>query len=358
METNTALNPLKTVKSLNELPMPENVTDVSKQLFSVKTANDWIDQAKDRPIPKKLFGPLWFEGEICILFADTNLGKSILAVQMAAIITGGKSLPVFEFEAEAQKVLYFDFELSDKQFELRYSSEYENHYLFSDMFFRIEINPAADIPTDQAFEDYLTTQIDEVVSRTEAKIIIIDNITYLKSENEKSKNALPLMKALKSMKSKHGLSVLILAHTPKRDLSKPLSRNDLAGSKMLINFCDSSFTIGESFNDKSLRYIKQIKSRASEIIFDSDNVPSFIIEKPDNFLRFSFVRYSTEAEHLKPYNKKQKEDRDEAIKELHAEGKSYREIGLTMGISQTTAMRILKKQKEECYTLQSYNIDN
>ncbi len=53
----------------------------SKGLFTVKTGNRWIEQAKTRPIPKMLFGEFWFEGEICILFADTNLGKSILAVR-------------------------------------------------------------------------------------------------------------------------------------------------------------------------------------------------------------------------------------------------------------------------------------
>ena len=44
------------------------------------------------------------------------------------------------------------------------------------------------------------------------------------------------LKYLKKLKSKHGLSILALAHTPKRDATKPLGRNDLQGSKMLINF--------------------------------------------------------------------------------------------------------------------------
>ena len=51
---------------------------------------------------------------------------------------------------------------------------------------------------------------------------------------------------MKALKSKYGLSILVLAHTPKRDSGKPLGRNDLQGSKMIINFCDSAFAIGES----------------------------------------------------------------------------------------------------------------
>lgn len=53
------------------------------------------------------------------------------------------------------------------------------------------------------------------------------------------------MKQLKTLKNKYDLSLLILAHTPKRDLSKQLTRNDLQGSKMLINFCDSCFAIAK-----------------------------------------------------------------------------------------------------------------
>jgi hypothetical protein len=45
---------------------------------------------------------------------------------------------------------------------------------------------------------------------------------------------------------------------------RPLSANDLQGSKMLINFCDSAFAIGKSSNDKDLRYLKQIKQRSKE----------------------------------------------------------------------------------------------
>lgn len=40
-----------------------------------------------------------------------------------------------------QSVLYFDFELSDKQFQNRYSKDYEDNYIFDDNFLRVEINP-------------------------------------------------------------------------------------------------------------------------------------------------------------------------------------------------------------------------
>jgi len=64
-------------------------------IFQVKTAQQWIEEAKLRPIPKMLFDVFWFEGEICILFADTNLGKSILGVQIGNSISKGEAIRGF-----------------------------------------------------------------------------------------------------------------------------------------------------------------------------------------------------------------------------------------------------------------------
>ena len=324
-----------------------NEAKESKGLFTVKTASRWIEQAKTRPIPKMLFGEFWFEGELCILFADTNLGKSILAVQIGNSISKGEQIRGFKLETSKQPILYFDFELSDKQFENRYSEKFEKHYNFDNNFIRVEINPDATIPETQTFEDYLNHSLERSIIETGAKVLIIDNLTYLKNETEKAKDALPLMKHLKALKNKYGLSILALAHTPKRDLSKPITRNDLQGSKMLINFCDSSFSIGESHSDKNLRYLKQIKQRNTEQIYDAENVCVCQIDKPLNFLLFEFVNFGKEWEHLKQHTEKDKENLNEKVIELNQQGRSLREIAAELGISHMKVSRILK----ECNTM-------
>ncbi len=314
----------------------------SKGLFIVKTANRWIEQAKTRPIPEMLFGEFWFEGELCILFADTNLGKSILAVQIGNSISKGEQILGFKLETPKQPILYFDFELSDKQFENRYSIKFEQHYNFDNNFMRVEINPDATIPENQTFEEYLNHSLELSIIETGAKVLIIDNLTYLKNETEKAKNALPLIKGLKELKTKYGLSILALAHTPKRDLSKPITQNDLQGSKMLINFCDSSFSIGESHSDKNSRYLKQIKQRNTEQIYDAENVCVCQIDKPFNFLLFEFVNFGKEWEHLKQHTEKDKENLNEKVNTLKQQGRSFREIAAELGISHMKVSRILK----------------
>src|ERR1700749_2525041 len=51
----------------------------SHRLFTVERGNRWMELARREPEAKMLFGELWHQGELCMLFADTNIGKSILA---------------------------------------------------------------------------------------------------------------------------------------------------------------------------------------------------------------------------------------------------------------------------------------
>jgi len=296
-----------------------------------KPANQWMEEAKLRPIPKQLYKELWHEGEICILFASSGLGKSVLAVQIGNNISS------------EQIVLYFDFELSDKQFEHRYSEKFNNHYLFNENFIRIELNPDADKPEKQTEEEFLINSIERCIENTGAKILIIDNITYLRSDNERAKDALPLMKKLKSLKKKYDLSILVLAHTPKRDASKPITKNDLSGSIMLINFCDSAFAIGAGTSDPSIRYVKQIKERFTENIYGEDNVMVFQIEKPNNFLQFTFLDYGKECNYLRNVSESEKRVIKEMVPQRRREGKSYSEIAKEFNISKSTVSRIINK---------------
>lgn len=313
-------------------------------LLITKPANQWIKESRTRPKPKKLFSEFWYENEVCILFSDTNTGKSILSVQIADSISRGLSIQGFQLEAEPQPVLLCDFELSDKQFETRYSNNYQNHYSFSDNLKRIEINPDAEILQGQTFEEYLFSSLQETIKQTGAKVLIVDNLTYLRTATETAKDALPLMKELKRLKAKYNLSILALAHTPKRDFSKPITRNDLQGSKMLINFCDSAFAIGESSEDKGLRYLKQIKSRNSELIYDADNVCLCQLSKPDNFLMFELIGFGSEREHLRQQSDNDRETLKEKVISLAQQGKSFREIGRELGISHMKASRLIKQQ--------------
>lgn len=324
----------------------EAKTEDVNNLLLVRSVNQCINDAKSRPIPKMLFSEFWHEEELCILFADTNLGKSILAVQIANSISNGEAIRGFKLEAQKQVVMYFDFEMSDKQFEKRYSINYANHYIFDNNFLRIEINP--DCTDFNDFEKALFEAIENNIVLYDAKILIIDNLTYLKTQaTETAKEALPLMKRLKELKIKHNLSILALAHTPKRNLINPITKNDLAGSKHLSNFADSIFAIGESSKDKSLRYLKQVKARATEVIYDSENIITCEISQPYNFLAFEFIDFSNEREHLKQPSENEQADLDSSILSLKASQPHLtdREIARQLNTNPVKVGRVLKRNK-------------
>jgi hypothetical protein len=48
------------------------------------------------------------------------------------------------------------------------------------------------------------------------------------------------------------------------EASKPINKNHLQGSKMLINFCDS-LLLEKSHQETGLRYLKQIKEYRNQV---------------------------------------------------------------------------------------------
>ena len=195
-------------------------------LFKVRTAREWMDEASRQTAPNLLFDDFWFEKDLCILFADTNVGKSILAVQIADSISRGVPIPGFRMTALRQPVLYFDFELTAKQFQRRYTEEYENEYPFMDYFYRAEIDTQDNYEQwgFKTFEAYLYDQIVRYIDYSGIKVVIIDNLTALRCDNERARDAYPIMLMLNEIKKTKGVSMMVIAHTPKRDNTRPTYR--------------------------------------------------------------------------------------------------------------------------------------
>lgn len=341
------------------------------KLFEVRTANEAIENAKTSPKPKRLFGNFWIQGEVCFLFSSSGVGKTILAVQIAeSLATGTPVTEEFELDlTEGRPVIYCDFELTDKQFEGRYADSetvkvqgkdgkteeyYKNHHVFSPNFIRItpkkeKISPD-EIEARGGYAKIVMEEISDLVAEKKPIAVILDNITYLNSEMEKAKEALKVVFELKTLAEKNaGLSVLILGHTPKRDKSKPLTQDDLAGSKMITNFIDASFAIGESAREARIRYLKQTKVRSAQMEFHAENSPTFIVEKPYNFLRYAFQGYSSEREHLST-KEDGKKDIDGEIETLLMEGKGVNEVARALGLNKSRVSRFKKAMEERTLT--------
>ena len=139
-------------------------------MFKVKSANKTLTDAKSMKDPIKLYDELWYEDELCCLFADSNVGKSILAVQIANEV------------AKTQKILYFDFELSDKQFQRRYEDDKSKLlYKFPNNLYRVCMNHLRTYCKADELADKIMEDIEKCIKDTEAKAVIIDNLTWIVS---------------------------------------------------------------------------------------------------------------------------------------------------------------------------------
>lgn len=315
--------------SAEEQASSDNNSD--PDLLVVKSANDWIFEASEREDPCPLWLSLWYEGEICCLFADSNLGKSIYAVEIASEIS------------KTEPVLYCDFELSDKQFQMRYTDpETGLRHTFFANFMRAEINIDALRNYSEDLEGDLIRQIEKVASKYQIKKIIIDNLSFLCNASDKSDIAGRFMMRLLELKRCNDLSILVLAHTPKRSLNSPITQNDLAGSKRLFNFFDSAFAIGRSAVDDNLRYVKQLKSRAGAFEYGADNVIVAEIDKDYGWLHFRNIGYADEREHLKDSSADNFET-NSRVEDLRRQGKTICEIASALGMSKSKVGRICKK---------------
>ncbi len=330
--------------------MDKGIIKPEQTYFRVRTANEATEEAARTPRSSRLFGDLIFENEVAILFADTNVGKSALAVQIADAVSRGHSpLLPFKVETPPKQVLYFDFELSSMQFNVRYScSETDQWHKFCDTFNRFELNTEY-VPTKhyRSTLDLTMDALNGMLVGYRDSLVIIDNITYISDETENAKAATPIMKHLKQLVRRHGVTILALAHTPKRDSSLPIGRNDLQGSKMIINFCDSAFTIGESYRNVGLRYIKHIKSRNTEIVMNEENVMLCQLRKENAFLGFHFADFGNEREHLCTEAWGARESRRQRAIDLRQQGLSLRQIGAELGISRMSAQRYIKGVVED-----------
>ncbi len=307
-----------------------------------------------------LFDVLMYEEELSILLADTNLGKSILAIQIADEICNPSSEGLVSNLAKERgaiipqpnesEVIYFDFEMSDRQFKHRYTNSITNQsYQFSDKVSRYSLD--WEKAPDENLIEAIMKGFKQLIEARKPKLLIIDNITYLQAEGGiTSKEANLIMKGLKRLKETvdNGMSILVIAHTPKLyDNSSPITLSSLAGIKSFSNFADSIFCIGKSYQDnaENLAYIKQLKFRAQEKLYTSDYVILCERKQKDNgLLFFDFLGFGSEANHLFKRTKEvDKANRDAQIVDMCATH-TLQQVADHFSISKGQVSKIKKKQ--------------
>src|SRR5215204_6519094 len=121
--------------------------------------------------PGPLFDEFWRVGDLALLFGPAGAGKSLLAVQIGDALARGRGLEGFQMGFGRRRVLYVDLNLSDRQFQARYT------YFAPNRFDRKSYKFAGNLYRDRPPADQdLCTWLAASVSEHRFDVVIIDDL--------------------------------------------------------------------------------------------------------------------------------------------------------------------------------------
>ena len=183
----------------------DEIRESGNGVYEVCGINELLERTTYRP--RSLFGDLWMEGELAVMFGEAGCGKSLLAVQIAESIARGQRMKPVHEAPRRQKVVYLDLESLPEHFCRRYRHDDERReyrpYNFGKNFLH-HANFGSLEPDIAA--------IGEMVKAAGARVLIIDNIAHL-MKSRSMREAERVMRELRSLNRAGGISILLLAHS-------------------------------------------------------------------------------------------------------------------------------------------------
>lgn len=258
-------------------------------MIQIQTKADLFGNEDNKKKAREVFGKFLFEGELSILFGDSGTGKSILANDIAFFVSGGGH--TWEgMESPNIPSLYIDLEMSTKQFASRYATAEE----YIPTTYRRAVIDTSEMEDGEILPEIKNLIVSMQAETDAPKFIIIDNISNGFGSVMNATRMKKLVFEFKKLKEKYGLTILLIAHSKKRQPWSVITKDDLIGSSMIVNFIDSAFAIGQSRCGKKFKYIKQIKTREDNGLMD---VMSVMLDN-EPFLQYKYLGYNGECGHL------------------------------------------------------------
>ena len=290
--------------------------------FHVERMNQCIDEAHQLPPLVPLYPNIVLEGDLCIIFGQSGIGKTIFAMQIARHIA-----------ENGKRLLYVDCEMTPRQLGNRYETAN-----FPPTFLRAEMD------MEHPAEDILKG-IEEVAVANHVEVVFIDNITALGQSLDRSADAGTLMASLNALKKQHNWTLVVLNHVPKMYSGNvPLSLSAMQGSAKINQLIDDAIGIAQSCIDPNLVYVKQCKWRNGELTMGADHVAIYERCK-DKYGNLGFISrgFGTEQEHLSIENGNDREELKARVRELSGKGMTQTAIAEQLRISQSKVSRLLKE---------------
>ncbi len=297
--------------------------------FEISTVNELLARKTEPSRP--LFGDMWLTGELAVMFAEAGCGKSLLAVQIADGIARGAAFKPLDAKPRRQKVVYVDLESTHEQFCSRYRHENSSFkpYKFPDNFVHARLTDIADPGV---------SDIEAVIEATGAKVLVIDNLAHL-MKGHSSNEAARLMRELRCLCRRDGISILLLVHSPPATLRRGIEARDLPFAGVISALADNVFAVGRVGAAASERYIKHLRPGAAVHVFGAAHVPWFRIRKRANFTYFEFRGFAREGALRISDGDRREWQMIDRIAELKRVKMPVRDIAKALDMSKTTVQR-------------------
>jgi len=327
-------------RKLQELSTPPDPNYFEGTIFEGGSFRKQLEEFKEEP-RRALFGEFWKERELAILAGQTGVGKSALALQIALKVSEGTALDSLkgdgtEVETPAQKVLFLDCENSVETWKGRVDERTVPPSLL-----RFNIKLGAEF--EGSYSKEIVRSASVLLERTGAKVLIIDNVSWLfsdLSQNDLHAETSALMKLLWQLKTERSCAILVIAHTLKGKGASTFEIGDVQGSTNLTKYLESLFAVARVHGHESQRYLKQLKTRNRKERFGESNVAVCDLVQIGKSLQY--VRRE-ELDSREKLLLSRELDKKEEIESLLIEGKSAKEIVEELEVSRSYVHKVKKE---------------
>ena len=300
-----------------------------------RKANDCFAKLDDLAPDVRLFDEFWREGELALMFGASGTGKSVLAMQVADAIARGGCVEGFQMEAARRKVLYVDLVHSETQFKRRYvfyspDSSKPKHYKFSERLWR-----ERPLPSEE-----LVTWIRKRVREEGIQIVVIDDLSAMKTTADGTRETLTLMRDLRELCNELGISILAIAGA-EAGPGRIVNEGDLKRNRVLCDVADSVFGIGRHPSNRDT-CIVQTRCRNARIAWTDRNAPICrVVRLESGLLGMTF------DERFRPVLSEEEIALIRRVKTLRNRSVPYRMIAEELGITKSRASRLMSKWTKE-----------
>ena len=312
---------------------------------TLRKANEYAGDVEQLSTPGSLFDEFWRVDELALFFGEPGAGKSVLAVQIADALAGGRPIEGFLMSTRRWKVLYVDLVLRDTQFQERYSYRAENapyskSYKFAERLYRGRPQKSDD----------LCEWLRETVAANGFEIVIIDDLSAVKKTHDGTRETLRIMRRLKEIRNELNISIMVLADSGTRGPRRARQRTRPAAfAGVLCTVADSVFAIGPGRHKADERRLVQTRAFGTPIYWDEGNPAVGRVERLTNgMLGLRFEELSA------VWMDDDKRDLVCRIKTMRDSGTTYRGIAAELGISKSRASRLRKKWTPALENLNEY----